>query len=320
MDRICFKIYKDWEGVLRDLDEKTFKKVMLNIFDYGFRAEENSVKKTSDITDVIMKLIKPTMKRDWDKFEERVNRNIDNGKKGGRPKKSDGLSNNVQLPVNEEVINTDNQKPIGIIKNPKNPLGYSETQKTQTISKIKDIRYKINDKEYKINDKEIKNNNIEEDKSSLSTEKDSADADSENLANFISVKKEKISITDIMDYWNKILVENNSDMHKIKSINEERKTKIRKRINDYSKEIFYETLDKATKSDFLNGKISNFMASFDWIICPRNFLKVYEGNYDNEDRGRRENGRHNNNSERALQVGQDLEEELFGEMEANRRV
>ena len=49
-------------------------------------------------------------------------------------------------------------------------------------------------------------------------------------------------------------------------------------------------IDKASASQFLNGYNSKgFVASFDWLIRPNNFLKVLEGNYD--DRTERKDNR-----------------------------
>ena len=39
---------------------------------------------------------------------------------------------------------------------------------------------------------------------------------------------------------------------------------------------------KANESNFLNGKSSDWKATFDWLLKPDNALKVAEGNYDNK--------------------------------------
>lgn len=43
-----------------------------------------------------------------------------------------------------------------------------------------------------------------------------------------------------------------------------------------------EVFEKAGKSDFLNGGYGKWTASFDWIIQPKNRIKILEGNYDNK--------------------------------------
>jgi len=52
-------------------------------------------------------------------------------------------------------------------------------------------------------------------------------------------------------------------------------------------DIFRQIFQRVHKSDFLSGRTQNrngraWKASFDWLILPTNFLKVCEGQYDNE--------------------------------------
>lgn len=74
---------------------------------------------------------------------------------------------------------------------------------------------------------------------------------------------------------------------KIIDLNPARKTAIRARLKEYSFDDIITVFQKAEKSDFLTGKVSNkngskpFKASFDWLMKPSNFIKVLEGNYDN---------------------------------------
>ena len=69
-------------------------------------------------------------------------------------------------------------------------------------------------------------------------------------------------------------------------ISDKRKKSIRARIEDFGKDGFAEMVRKASKSDFLKGKVSdNFAAKFDWMIEPDNFQKILEGNYDNRKKG-----------------------------------
>jgi hypothetical protein len=55
-------------------------------------------------------------------------------------------------------------------------------------------------------------------------------------------------------------------------------------MKEHGKDAFTEVLKKSFKSDFLNGHNDrNWKASFDWILRPENFIKILEGNYDNEE-------------------------------------
>jgi len=72
----------------------------------------------------------------------------------------------------------------------------------------------------------------------------------------------------------------------VKSVPEHRKTAIRSRWRDNPKyqdltqwERFFKYVDG---NDFLRGDRTDFRANLDWLMRPRNFVKVIEGNYDRE--------------------------------------
>ena len=68
----------------------------------------------------------------------------------------------------------------------------------------------------------------------------------------------------------------------IRAITGKRLTVLKARAREYGEAALKEAVQKAVKSDFLNGKNNKgFVASFDWIMRPNNFPKVLEGNYDN---------------------------------------
>ena len=63
-----------------------------------------------------------------------------------------------------------------------------------------------------------------------------------------------------------------------------RQLSVKARLGEYTFEEVKQAIDKAAQSDFLNGKVSKFRADFDWVFRPNNFIKVLEGNYDNDNR------------------------------------
>jgi len=102
-ERICFNTYGDWEGTFRKLDADSCKELLMAVFSYGLRRE---LPEMSFAADLGFEAIRPLLDRDWEKYEGRCNRNKSNGTKGGRPK-------------------TQN--------NPKNPVGFSETQNEESV-------------------------------------------------------------------------------------------------------------------------------------------------------------------------------------------
>ena len=74
-----------------------------------------------------------------------------------------------------------------------------------------------------------------------------------------------------------------TELPKLIKLTETRKKKLKARLNDYGEQELKDMFLKASKSDLLNGKnSSNWKASFDWLLEPRNTIKVIEGNYDNK--------------------------------------
>lgn len=77
---------------------------------------------------------------------------------------------------------------------------------------------------------------------------------------------------------------------------------LKARVREYGRDAVYQMIDKASESDFLNGRNKKgFVATFDWLILPNNFIKVLEGNYDNKNNGNN-NQRNNGAEQRAGEV------------------
>ena len=72
---------------------------------------------------------------------------------------------------------------------------------------------------------------------------------------------------------------------KIQKLTDARKKKLEARLKESSSEEIVEVFRLAEESDFLSGRLKDWKASFDWLMEPRNFIKVLEGNYKNSDNG-----------------------------------
>ena len=95
----------------------------------------------------------------------------------------------------------------------------------------------------------------------------------------------KIDFAAIKEYWNTRHDQSGSVMRRLTLMSDQRKGNVRSRIREYGGDVqkVYKAIDKAMASDFMNGKNGKgWVASFDWMMCPSNFPKVLEGNYDNE--------------------------------------
>jgi len=85
---------------------------------------------------------------------------------------------------------------------------------------------------------------------------------------------------DIMKLWNEMAKEENG-FSSVKKLNASRIRAVKARMKDVpTLEEWRCFFDIIQKSDFLSGRSkTNFVASFDWILLEKNFLKIVEGNY-----------------------------------------
>jgi len=60
---------------------------------------------------------------------------------------------------------------------------------------------------------------------------------------------------------------------------------LRARVNQYGVDEVLGAIKRIRGSNFLTGRATDFVISFDWFVKPNNFIKVYEGNYDSREDG-----------------------------------
>ncbi len=172
---------------------------------------------------------------------------------------------------NEDVTNRPAERPVERpAERPINDL--QTTDKTSTSTEVKNIR----SKEYNI--KDIKQESGSNDQ--LSSASDEAKAvQPENP------KTDRLPTKEVKEMWNTTC----TGFPKLFTMSEARKNKMRLRIAEMGglgkalpllKQIF----EKMQQSNFLKGdNKQGWKASFDWLFeNGKNWVKVYEGNYDNK--------------------------------------
>ena len=88
----------------------------------------------------------------------------------------------------------------------------------------------------------------------------------------------------IVDAWNAELVP--LGIPRINSIRNQRAKMVAARIKEYGEDAFYKCIEEVKQSSFLQGKTKKPWTGFscDWLVCPGNFPKVLEGNYNDNRR------------------------------------
>ena len=118
--------------------------------------------------------------------------------------------------------------------------------------------------------------------------KERNEVDSQNSPTFVATATQKVDYSKLLEFFNQTISESGSVIKEIRQLTERRKLAIQARARENGKESLMEVIKQAAKSDFLNGRNDRgWVADFDWLMRPNNFVKVLEGNYNNNSNDRR---------------------------------
>ncbi|MDU4803065.1 MAG: DNA replication protein [Clostridium butyricum] len=106
--------------------------------------------------------------------------------------------------------------------------------------------------------------------------------ETQNRLDEISVDKD--SIEKVMEKWNLLGISN------ISCIKNTRQKLLKARIKEHSTDNVINAIGNIEKSSFLKGQNDRgWVITFDWFVKPNNFIKVLEGNYDDNNGSSGEN-------------------------------
>lgn len=90
-------------------------------------------------------------------------------------------------------------------------------------------------------------------------------------------QEESPSVSDVVDAWN-----STQGLVPAQFVTGSIKKKVECRLREH-KDIswFHDLFQRVARSDFLAGRKSDFCATLDWVLSPRNLDKILNGNYDN---------------------------------------
>ena len=112
---------------------------------------------------------------------------------------------------------------------------------------------------------------------------DSVSADTDTRTPSVDYKQ-------IVDLFNSIC----TSLPKVQNISDKRKRQIKNISKQFSPD-FKEVFESVEKSDFLTCRKGDWGGcSFDWIMNPSNFVKIIEGNYDNDRWNKNKSAQQNN--------------------------
>lgn len=86
-----------------------------------------------------------------------------------------------------------------------------------------------------------------------------------------------------MDFFNRTMQENKAIIATITDMTKKRREAVAARARKYGKESLEKVVVYAAKSAFLNGENEkSWVADFNWLFKPNNYVKVLEGNYNHD--------------------------------------
>lgn len=112
--------------------------------------------------------------------------------------------------------------------------------------------------------------------SSLRSDSPSSDGQTTNKKD----EKEEINFLGFMDFFNRTIQEHKAVIATITDMTKKRREAVGARSRKYGKESLEKVVVLAATSAFLNGENDkSWVADFNWLFKPNNFVKVLEGNY-----------------------------------------
>src|SRR5690554_4175833 len=166
---------------------------------------------------------------------------------------------------------------------------HREKQKQIAMEKDSNVTVTLRNAIDKDKEKEESKTKNREDKSSMSVETDSA-----------VIKAPIINFEKIKNYWNE-----KSKLKEITAITEKRKGHLNARIKEHGIDAIYKAVDNVANSSFLRGENGRgWIANFDWVFKPNNFVKVLEGNYLDKEKPKEKYDFYNVGKEPAYEKGE----------------
>lgn len=236
MERNSFIFYKGWREAIKDLPDDVRLEIYESIIEYATTGNLRGLKPMASIA---FNFIKIDIDRDTEKYMSTVERNRNNGSKGGRPK-----SENPNEPKEPT-------KPSGLSGNPRKP------------------KKADNDNEH---DNEYVDDNDSDSKKKETSPNGEAKKDELSL-----FPDEKVNFVDLMKYFNetfagKLSAIKSIDDKRRKAI----KARIAQYNKQAIFDVFQKVLSSPF---LLGDNDRNWRCDFDWIFKPTNFTKILEGNY-----------------------------------------
>lgn len=236
MERNSFIFYKGWREAIKDLPDDVRLEIYESIIEYATTGNHQGLKPMANIA---FNFIKLDIDKDIEKWLSTVERNRNNGSKGGRPRSEN--------PKNPQEA----RKPSGIFGKPQEP------QKAD------------NDNEY---DSEYVDDNDSDSKKKENSPNGESKKDELSLGT-----NEKIDFVGLMNFFNSTFKDKLPSIKSIDD--KRKKAVKARIAQYNKQAIFDVLQLVINSPFLLGQNDKNWRCDFDWIFKPTNFTKILEGNY-----------------------------------------
>lgn len=83
-----FIVRTEWQDAIFELDQSDRATIFENLFHFH-AGNKNLINLNNLSVKLVWKIIEPTLQRTWDKYDRRVETSVENGRRGGRPRKNE---------------------------------------------------------------------------------------------------------------------------------------------------------------------------------------------------------------------------------------
>ena len=250
-------LYLDMLPVLKQLRPESCGKVLLEVLRYA--AGEELTNGLNDCERIAFEFIRSQVERDMDKYQRQCEVNRENGRKGGRPAGRPGKEKTERFLEKPKKANTNTK------------TNKNTNTKTKTNTK-EDTRTNKNKKTESAGKQEP------DCPAPVPSEEPPGQAGGDSLSPRLDGEEESVW----EEYRQQFLQECPSLPRPVPA-SQWTKERLRalKKLG-VTPEQFGEGCRRAEASDFLSGRNGKWEGcSLDWLLCPGNWQKVMEGNYEN---------------------------------------
>ena len=288
MERTSFVFYASWWEAIKNLPRAMQGDVLTAIIEYGLTGATTAPLKP--IAKAMLTMVRTQIDANRQKYE--------NGRRGGRPMRGDaadgtggteteaGEGTQPEPCMKTETKPKPNQNQT--LTKPKPNPNQTETKPDKSETKAEPNPYNNNENEYEYENEDVNENEDEKGREETPPDGGSkkpprpggapASSPREPGAASESAGPVAVDYEGIVQAWNVAAM---GRLPVVTVMTEARRAALRARCAEHGAGTVAEVIRRACRSRFLcGGNDRDWRADFDWVMRPRNFVKIMEGNYD----------------------------------------